>query len=384
MSDTIIAADDTLGLLAVLCVMCFFSALSERTQIGKRLSGPGVLLIVSIVAAQLQIIPRQSPLYGAIWTYMVPLAIALFLIKADLINVVREGGRTLLAFLIGMAGATAGTIVGALVLDLGPEEPRLAAVFSATYTGGSLNFAAVAQAVEFTNASLLSAALAIDNVLGSAYMVAVIVLAGWAPMKAYFGWREHEIFAQDDHADNSGEAEPGQFSLVDLAAGLALAAAVCAVSARVAGFLGQESFSILFTSAIMVAIATLARRYVARIRGEDVVAMMFMYLFFAMVGADVDIPAMLQASPGLFVIVLFIFAVHAVFMYVGGRLLKLNYGELVIASIACISGPPTAAAIAMLFNWRNLVIPGILTGVFGYVVGNFIGVGLYFLLGDSL
>ena len=53
---------------------------------------------------------------------------------------------------------------------------------------------------------------------------------------------------------------------------------------------------------------------------------------------------------------------------------------MVTASLACIAGPPIAAAIAILFKWRNLVAPGILTGILGYVLGNFAGVGLFTLL----
>jgi uncharacterized membrane protein len=63
-----------------------------------------------------------------------------------------------------------------------------------------------------------------------------------------------------------------------------------------------------------------------------------------------------------------------------GKLLKLDLAELMIAANACILGPATAAALAAGHGWRDLVTPGMLTGILGYAVGTFIGVGTTNLL----
>ena len=49
--------------------------------------------------------------------------------------------------------------------------------------------------------------------------------------------------------------------------------------------------------------------------------------------------------------------------------------------IANIGGPPTAAALAISNGWSRLVAPGMLIGVYGYVVGNYFGVFLGNLIG---
>jgi len=61
-------------------------------------------------------------------------------------------------------------------------------------------------------------------------------------------------------------------------------------------------------------------------------------------------------------------------------LLKLDLAEVMLASHACILGPPTAAALAASKGWRALVTPDILVGMFGYAIGTFIGIGLAALL----
>lgn len=373
-----ISSTNVFGLMAVLLVLSAIATRLESTRWGRRISGVGLILIFTIASAHFGLIPRSAPIYGTIWTYLVPMAIALFLLKADLVRVVSEGGRVLIAFLAGMVGTAFGALLAGILLDIGPNEASLAAIFSATYTGGSLNFVAVAEAIGFNDKSQLAASLAIDNILGVSFIIALNLAAGWKYAQSQFPWRAEGLVVLG--AANEIE-DDGPITLNGLLVGLAVAATVVALSEGLAAWIGFPQYSLLVLTIIMTLVATLGRRFVAHLRGEDIVAMIFMYLFFAIIGAGADIYGMLSAAPALFALVLIIFTMHLVFLLAAGKIFKLNYGELIIASLACVGGPPIAAAIAILFKWRNLVIPGILTGILGYVVGNFIGVGIFAVLG---
>ena len=98
---------------------------------------------------------------------LVPAAIPLLLFKANIRHIVHESGPMLIAFFIGVAGATAGALLGYKLLPLGQESAELAGVFTATYTGGSMNFVAVSKAVGFDASSQYAAAMAADNLVGT-------------------------------------------------------------------------------------------------------------------------------------------------------------------------------------------------------------------------
>jgi len=68
--------------------------------------------------------------------------------------------------------------------------------------------------------------------------------------------------------------------------------------------------------------------------------------------------------------------VHLCLLLTIGSLLKLDLAEVMIASNACILGPPTAAALAASKGWQPLIAPGILVGLFGYAIATFIGVAM--------
>ena len=66
-------------------------------------------------------------------------------------------------------------------------------------------------------------------------------------------------------------------------------------------------------------------------------------------------------------------AIHMVVLYGVGRLLRMDIGVLMIASVATKAGPPLVVPVAEAKGWRHLVLPGIVVGMLGYVIGNYVG-----------
>ncbi len=146
MTFPLIGPEQDFALWSILIALAGFGFWCERFPWGRKYSGVMLLITAAIVLANLRIIPTSAPAYDVIWHYLVPIAIPLLLFEADLKRIVRESGPTLIAFIIGSVAVVAGAIIGVSLLDLGPDEAELAGIFTGTYIGGSLNFAAVAEA----------------------------------------------------------------------------------------------------------------------------------------------------------------------------------------------------------------------------------------------
>lgn len=368
--------------MSALCVISGAAIILERTKLGRIISGPGLVLLLAMTASQIGVIPRSAPLYDVIWVYLLPIAIALFLFKADLVTVWRKGGRTLGVFLIGAVGTAAGAVVGGMLLEGLDDRSRLPAVFAATFTGGSLNFMAVADTVGLPRGPLLSTALAVDNVLGFSYILVANFIAGWALLARAFPWR------LDSMRESAGDApqdsdRPGATTLGILVA-LAVAAGASALSAFIADLMNAQNYKLLVLTLLMTVAATIGRQAFSKIRGENVIAFCIIYLFFGLIGASVDFSYIADAGTALILLALSIFVFHILFLAVLGRIFKLNIAELAVGSLACIAGPPVAAATAIAFGWRGLVVPGLLTGILGYVLGNLIGAGVFLVLGGEM
>lgn len=376
MSLPLIGPEQDFALWAVLIGLAAFGFWCERFAWGRKYSGVMLLIAAAIVLANLRIIPTAAPVYGVVWNYLVPIAIPLLLFQADLKRIIRESGPTLIAFVIGSAGVVAGALIGVALLDLGAREAELGGIFTGTYIGGSLNFAAVSEASGMKDGSILAAAVAADNVVTNLHFLLIVLLPGITWVARRYPTHHMDTASQlpGEQADN-----PHRIANLDIAgmlAALALAFVLAALGKMLAGLAGAPQFAILVTTALTLLIATFLPRVVAGLSGYTESGNALMFIFLASIGATADIWQLVEIAPVLFVFALIIVIVHLVLLFGIGKLMRLDLAELAMASAVCIGGPSTAAAIASAKGWRELLIPGVLAGSLGYAVGSFIGVSV--------
>ncbi|MFN3626510.1 DUF819 domain-containing protein [Parvibaculum sp.] len=379
MASPLIAADNMFGLIFVFLGLAAFGFWSERTKLGQWLSGVVLTILAGTALANLRIVPFASPFHDMVWVYAVSLAIPLLLFHADLRKLVSEAGMMLIAFAIAVLGTVAGVLAGFYLIDLGPDANRIVATLGASWIGGSMNFAAVAQTLGLNeNGSLIATMAATDAVVMVIFMAAILLMAG---SRALLRFIPSKIIEAGDDGIAHKEEEKPVLDMGALAMLLFLAAA-CAFGGRLIGqALGMPGYSVLFITLLALALANLFPAYLAKLRGGFDLGMFFMYVFFGVIGAGADVVLMVQTAMPIFFFVVVMAAVHLLVVLAGARIFRIDLAEALIASNAVAVGPATAAAMAASMRWRLLVTPGILLGVFGYAVANFIGVGLAGLLG---
>jgi len=145
--------------------------------------------------------------------------------------------------------------------------------------------------------------------------------------------------------------------------------------------LGIGRYGILFITAFAVIIANISPAAMSRLQGDFELGTLFMYLFFVTIGASANLFELAGEAMILVPYAMMIVGSHLLVLMIGTKLLKIDLAEALVASNACIMGPATAAAIAAGQGWRGLVTPGLLVGVLGYVIANFLGVAVTELLG---
>ena len=99
--ESLIAADDTWGLLAVMAIGVFFAIwLEQKYTWASKVSGCIIALITAMALANLGIIPTSCVLYDdVVWGIIVPLGIPMLLLRCDLKKIWAETGRMLVIFL---------------------------------------------------------------------------------------------------------------------------------------------------------------------------------------------------------------------------------------------------------------------------------------------
>ena len=387
----LVAPDNVLGVAGVLFAVVAASLYLEgRFAWARTLSAALLALLGGLALSNLGVLPFASPAYGFVNDHFILVAIPLLLFKADLRVILAQGGRTLVAFMISAAGVVAGAVVAFVLIDV-PESAKYAGMLVGGYTGGGLNFVAVSQAVGMDDPGLGTAALAAESIAGISYLFALAILPTFSVIRRWLPLRGPEVevgsAGRADDADHGGagaavttdgpDSGTGPQWPLHVAAGIGLSLLVCAAGVWLASAAGRPRYTILAVTALAVLVANAAPRQMARIRGDQELGMLLLYVFFVVYAAGADLRVLLGAAALMLTYAIVVILVQVVVSAVGAKVFRFSYAEILIASNACVLGPPTAAALAAGRGWHGLVTPGILTGVFGYVVGNFLGVSVF-------
>jgi uncharacterized membrane protein len=374
----LISPENHLGVMAMMVLVVAGTLWLDRYTWVRKISVAAMVIIIPLILSNLGLIPREAPAYGFVTHYFVILAVPLLLFKADLKHIFSETGRTMIAFLVAAAGTVAGAVVAFFVVPLDLLGAQAGAAMTGGFIGGGMNFVAVSRAVELdTDPTLFSTVLGAETVAGLSYLMLLAAMPAFAWFRR---WDEDKAADNEIHDDDVPQEAREGANLHDLAIALGLSLGICALSNWIASALGYPRFSILVITLLALIVANAAPKQMARLRGEADLGMFMMYVFFAAYGAGTNLVEMIRNAPLLLAFGFVVIAVHALVAFGGGRLLGFSAREVATASNACVLGPPTAAALARQQGWNDLVTPGILVGVFGYVIGNFVGVTIFALL----
>lgn len=380
MNPPYITADQTWALWTVLFSAAAFGLWAERTTLGSRLSGAVMTMLLTFLLSNLNLIPSESAAYNLIWTYLVPLAIPLLLVNADLRRILTESGPTLLAFAIGAIGTILGVLLAYTLVPLGEHDWQLAGIFSATYIGGSMNYVSTAKALGLQNSDLLTAGMAADNLMMMCYFLILFSLPSMYRLRSRFHERpdRHRLATEIIIKKESHTGE--RMNLPGITTALAMSLLNCSLAFMFESRLALQGSAILLITLASVIIATLFRNLMHRLDGAMETGTLFMQLFFATIGASANISTVIEAGPLLLLFAAIILAIHLLVIMVVGRYARLSLPEIVIASNANMGGPTTAAAMAAARRWHALMVPAVLCGTLGYAGGSFIGIGIGKLL----
>ena len=141
-----------------------------------------------------------------------------------------------------------------------------------------------------------------------------------------------------------------------------------------------QMLQILFTNkfvmitTVSLVLATWFAPQLKKVNGPEEFGAYLLMIFLFTLGLPADLISVITQAPLFFVFCGIIAGTNLLFTLVAGKLFKLNLEEIIVAVNANLGGAPTAAAVAISAGWPRLVLPGILVGIWGYVIGTPIGV----------
>jgi uncharacterized membrane protein len=180
---------------------------------------------------------------------------------------------------------------------------------------------------------------------------------------------------EDEHAHPFFEQVP--LSTLDLANLLAAGFILVVASEWIATFTPGVP-AVLWLTTFALAVGHL--KPFRKPRGALQLGNLALHFFFVLIGIHSRISEILAVGVEVFYFTLVVIAVHGLVVFGVGRLLRMDVGSLSVASQAAVGGPSSALAVAVSREWKGLVLPGIIVGLLGYALGNYLGFGVAYLV----
>jgi uncharacterized membrane protein len=362
--------------------------LAERKIAFIHKVGPVVLCyVVGLALGNAGVLPTSAAaVQDAINTAAIPLALPLMFFSLDVRGWARSGPRALLSFALEVLAIAAVATGGFLLFRnaLGGETAKVAGMLVGVYTGGTINLAAIGTALRVLPAVYV-AANASDIVLSGLYLLFLMtigkrIIRSILPASPAAGAEAAETM--EGTSSFRGLTERGVAG--PLAAALGLAVLIAAAGASLAILVpgGWGTIAAILAVTTLGIVASFSAR-VRKIRLTFALGHYFILVFSLVIGTMANLTTLATAAPavaGFVAIAIFgSLALHVLL----AAIFRIDADTMMITSVAGICSPPFVPMVAASLGNKRVIAPGVITGIIGWVIGTYLGIGLALLLGAS-
>ncbi len=387
--NSLIHPDNHFVLFAIIAGAAAFGIYSEHKKWFGKLSGILVTMISMSILSMTGVVPVASnpevqvDIYELVFSFFIPISIPMLLFSSNIVKIIKESGKLLVAYIIGAIGVVLGCFLAFWFIDLGPDSGRTAGVIAATLIGGSVNFIASAEILNFSTNPLFTATIAVDNLVSNMYTLFLFLVPSLAFLTRFFV-KSSNNNSEVRQPEKTEKVFPISFERI--AVTVFIAAVIAGLGKLIAPLLQDWmntplNLSILIITILSVLAANLFPKALKHL--EDTafsIGLWLMYMFLAVIGAATNLTQIFSIGPAVLGFYLTIMIFHFILLVALAKVFKLDKYEVIVSSAANIMGPSVAAPMAASMGQKKLVTPGILVGILGYIIGTFIGVSIALFL----
>lgn len=362
--------------------------LEGKYSIVKKAGSVLICYVLGAFVGNIGLLPEEAYKYQDLLSQLtVPLALPLILFSMDVRKWLKMAGSAITSLLLGLFTVVLMIFVGYWIFkDSIPEIWKVSGMLTGIYTGGTPNMAAMKTALNVeTEVYLMTHTY--EVALGAIYLVFIMsvgqrVFLLWLP--PFKSPETGNLQADSTNLEEQYESYTGIFkkkTFLPVLGAVGLSVLIFGASFGLSR-LFPDSFS---TAAIILLITTfgIAFSFVPRIKNIEKTFQSGMYiiLIFALVVSSMaDIRKLVDISFNLFWYVgLAMFGSHILHAFLA-RFFKIDADTVIISGSALICSPPFVPVVAGALRNREVILTGLIVGIAGYAVGNYLGVIIAYAL----
>jgi uncharacterized membrane protein len=323
-------------------------------------------------------------------TVAIPLAFPLLLFSLNIRKWLKYAKSGFVSMILALISVVIVIISGYFVFkNVVPDSWKVSGMLVGVYTGGTPNMASLSYALD-VDPNLFLMTNTYDIFIG-AITIFFFITAGPRVFRAFLPPFRHigesvdtdqAVAEAESFEDFSGLFKKGR--LLPLLKALGISLAIDGISLGIAMLFPEDAFqpiAILMITTLAI-IASLIPR-INRIEKTFQLGMYFILVFSFAFASMADLSTMFNIGYlGLFGYVLWAYSGSLLLHLLLSRIFRVNADDYLITTTAFIYSPPFVPVIAAALKNKDVIVTGITVGIIGWIIGNYMGVGLgYFLKG---
>ena len=367
--------------------------LSTKHSIVNKIGVVVICYAVGLVIGLTKIIPDSiSGTQEILMGLSIFVGIPLVLFSENVLKWAKIAKYTFLSLLLGVISVVILVFVGYFIFrEKIPEIAKVSGMMIGVYTGGTMNMAAIARGLGVEN-DLFMLTNTVEVAIGA--LILLFLLTGAKPlfglfMKPYKSGENNDLNAQSNMDISSFESYEGFFnrsSLPDLGKAFGIALAIVGLGMGLSFlFEGDMRQTVPILAVTTFGILASLIPAVHNIKKSFQLGMYWIYVFCLILASTVDLASLfnpesvsLMVNMLLFVSLVIVgsLVLHALLSWI----FKISVDEYIITSTALANSPPFVPVVAAALRNKEVVVPGVIIGVVGYAIGNYLGVAIAYLL----
>jgi uncharacterized membrane protein len=321
-------------------------------------------------------------------TLVIPLAYPLLLFSLNVRKWLRYAKAGFISMILALVSIVIILCSGFFMFrNVVPDSWKVAGMLVGVYTGGTPNMASLSVALN-VDPNLFLMTNTYDIIIGAVTLIFFIsvgprVFRAILPPFKFLGEAsntDQAIAEALSFEDFSGMFKRGR--LLPLAGALGVSLIIAGISAGIASLVSRDSFM----PVVILSITTLALigsliPWLNRIEKTFQLGMYFVLVFSFVFASVANITEIFSVGYlGLLGYVLYAYFGSLLLHLLLSKIFRVNADDYLITTTAFIYSPPFVPVIAAALKNKEVIITGITVGIFGYIIGNYLGVGLGFFL----
>jgi uncharacterized membrane protein len=339
----------------------------------------------------MNIIPESiSGLSSDLMGVTILLGIPLVLFSENVVKWAKMAKTTFISLLLGVASVVVLVFIGYFIFrERIPEIWKISGMMIGVYTGGTPNLAAIARSLGVAEELYIMTHTA-ELVIGA--VILLFLITGAKPffslfLRPYPKEAPREVQPEIDVADF--ESYDGFFkkkTFPGILRAFGIAVVIFGIGYGLTFLVdGDAKDTVAVLTVTTLGIGASLIPAVNRIKSSFQLGMYFIYVFCVIVASKADIVALfsvenidLLANMLMYIALVIVgsLILHAILSWI----FRINVDDYIITSTALSNSPPFVPVVAAALRNKAVVVPGMIIGVIGYAIGNYLGVAIAYLL----